>query len=50
MSVPATMHAVLLLGHGGFEQLAYRSDVAVPSPGPGEVLVRVGAAGGVQAE
>jgi NADPH:quinone reductase-like Zn-dependent oxidoreductase len=39
------MRAVLLLGHGGFEQLAYRDDVPVPSPAPGEVLLRVRAAG-----
>jgi NADPH:quinone reductase-like Zn-dependent oxidoreductase len=39
------MKAVLLLGHGGFEQLEYREDVPVPAPGPGEVLIRVGAAG-----
>jgi len=38
------MRAVLLKGHGGFEQLEYRDDVPVPHPGAGEVLVRVGAA------
>jgi NADPH:quinone reductase-like Zn-dependent oxidoreductase len=38
------MKAVLLLGHGGLDQLAYREDVAVPRPGAGEVLVRVAAA------
>jgi NADPH:quinone reductase-like Zn-dependent oxidoreductase len=43
--LPATMHAVLLNGHGGFDQLEYRTDVAVPEPGPGEVLIRVAAAG-----
>jgi len=43
--LPLTMKAVLLLGHGGFEQLEYRENVPVPTPGPGEVLVRVGAAG-----
>jgi len=43
--IPDTMHAVLLLDHGGFEQLSYREDVPVPEPGPDEVLVRVGAAG-----
>ena len=42
--LPATMKAVLLNGHGGFEQLEYREDVAVPVAGPGEVLIRVGAA------
>jgi len=42
--VPKTMKAVLLLGHGGYEQLAYREDVPVPTPQAGEVLIRVGAA------
>lgn len=40
-----TMSAVLLKGHGGFEQLEYRTDVAVPVPAADEVLVRIGAAG-----
>jgi NADPH:quinone reductase-like Zn-dependent oxidoreductase len=39
------MHAVLLTGHGGFDQLEYRTDVAVPEPAPGQVLIRVAAAG-----
>ena len=39
------MKAVLLLGHGGFEQLEYRENVPVPIPGAGEVLMRVAAAG-----
>lgn len=41
---PAKMHAVLLTGHGGPAMLEYRSDVAVPEPGPGQVLIRVRAA------
>jgi hypothetical protein len=41
----AMMQAVLLKGHGGFEQLAFRDDVPIPEPAPGEVLIRVGAAG-----
>ncbi len=44
MTPPKTMHAVLLKGHGGFEQLTYRDDVATPEPDAGEVLIRVGAA------
>jgi NADPH:quinone reductase-like Zn-dependent oxidoreductase len=40
-----TMQAVLLKGHGGFEQLEFRDDVPIPEPAPGEVLIRVGAAG-----
>lgn len=43
--LPTRMRAVLLTGHGGYEQLALRDDVVVPTPGPGEVLLRVGAAG-----
>jgi NADPH:quinone reductase-like Zn-dependent oxidoreductase len=43
--IPQTMHAVWLTGHGGFEKLEYRTDVPVPVPEPGEVLIRVGAAG-----
>jgi NADPH:quinone reductase-like Zn-dependent oxidoreductase len=43
--LPSTMSGVLLTGHGGFDRLVYRSDLAVPVPGAGEVLVRVGAAG-----
>lgn len=39
------MQAVLLTGHGGFDKLAYRTDIPVPAPGPRDVLVRVGAAG-----
>lgn len=39
------MKAVLLHGHGGFEQLEYREDVPEPTPAPGEVLIRVAAAG-----
>ena len=39
------MRAVLLTGNGGFDKLELRDDVAVPLPGPGEVLIKVGAAG-----
>ncbi|WP_213163876.1 alcohol dehydrogenase family protein [Kaustia mangrovi] len=43
MSHPDTMQAVLLTGHGGLDRLKVRTDVAVPEPRAGEVLVRVGA-------
>ena len=43
--MPTTMNAVLLLGHGGFEQLVYRSGVPIPVPAPDEVLIQVRAAG-----
>ncbi len=39
--MPSTMAAMLLTGHGGTDKLEYRPDVAVPQPGPGEVLVKV---------
>ena len=40
----ATMKAVVTTGNGGYDKLVYR-DVPIPVPGPGEVLVRVLAAG-----
>ncbi|SIO13647.1 alcohol dehydrogenase family protein [Vannielia litorea] len=43
MDVPAKMRGMVLLGHGGPEMLAWREDLPVPQPGPGEVLVKVGA-------
>jgi NADPH:quinone reductase-like Zn-dependent oxidoreductase len=43
--LPRLMSAVLTLGHGGFETLAYRQNVPRPDPASGEVLIRVGAAG-----
>ena len=39
-----TMKAVVTTGNGGYDKLVYR-DVPVPQPGPGEVLIRVLAAG-----
>ena len=39
-----SMKAIVTAGQGGFEQLQWR-DVAVPVPGPGEVLLQVLAAG-----
>ena len=39
------MRAVTQRRYGGTDQLTLREDVAVPLPGPGEVLVRVAAAG-----
>lgn len=43
-SLPETMAAVLLTGHGGLDMLEYRTDVPVPAPGRGEVLIQVAAA------
>jgi NADPH:quinone reductase-like Zn-dependent oxidoreductase len=39
------MHGVVLTGFGGYDRLVWRDDLPVPVPGPGEVTVRVGAAG-----
>jgi len=44
-SLPSTMAAVLLTGHGGLDRLDYRTDVPVPAAGPGDVLINVRAAG-----
>jgi NADPH:quinone reductase-like Zn-dependent oxidoreductase len=41
---PATMKAVVTTGNGGYDRLVWR-DVPVPTIGPGEVLLRVLAAG-----
>ena len=43
--IPSHMAAVQLVGHGGIEMLHYREDVPTPTPGPGEVLIKVAAAG-----
>ena len=42
--LPDRMKAVLLTGHGGFDRLDYRDDVALPALTPDDVLIRVGAA------
>jgi len=39
-----TMKAVVTVGNGGYEKLQY-CDVPIPTPGPGEVLIKVLAAG-----
>ncbi|WP_282024904.1 alcohol dehydrogenase family protein [Limimaricola cinnabarinus] len=43
MTLPETMKAVILTGHGGLDKLEWREDVPVPRPEAGEVLIRVGA-------
>lgn len=45
MALPATMQGVVLTGHGGPEMLEWRDDLAVPEPGPGDVIIKVAAAG-----
>ncbi len=44
MTLPESMKAVLLTGHGGLDKLVY-SKVPRPDPDAGEVLIRVGACG-----
>lgn len=44
MTLPATMMAVVTTGTGGYDKLDYR-EVPLPEPGPGEVLLKVLAAG-----
>jgi len=44
-ALPRHMKAVHLTGHGGLEVLRYRDDVALPTAGPDEVLIKVAAAG-----
>jgi len=45
MSLPKTMTAMVTMGHGGLDQMVLHSDWPRPDPGPGEVLIRVGACG-----
>ena len=45
MTVPQTMRAVVLAGHGGLDKLEYHEDWPTPTPAAGEVLVQVGACG-----
>ncbi len=45
MSVPTTMKAMLLTGHGGPEKLEFCNSFPVPQIAPDEVLVKVGACG-----
>lgn len=40
-SIPDTMAAMLLTGHGGINKLDYRQDITTPKPAAGEVLVKV---------
>ena len=39
------MKGVQLMGHGGLDTLVFRDDIPVPVPGPGDVLIKVSAAG-----
>ena len=45
MSLPTSMTAVQLVGHGGLDQLQINNHIPVPTAQLGEVLIKVGAAG-----
>jgi hypothetical protein len=45
MSIPSTMRALQQTSLNGPQDLRLITDAPVPSPGPGEVLIRVTAAG-----
>ena len=44
-TLPQVMRAVVLTGHGGLDKLRFHSDWPTPRPGPGQVLIAVGACG-----
>ncbi len=44
-TIPQQMAGVVLTGHGGLEVLEYKTDLEVPQPQAGEVLIRVSASG-----
>ena len=44
-TTPKTMNAMVLMGHGDLDAYEWHEDWPVPTPGPTEVLVRVGACG-----
>lgn len=43
MTLPDTMTAMVLTGHGGLDRLEWREDMPVPRAQAGEVLIRIGA-------
>jgi len=45
MTIPETMRAMVLTGHGGLDKLVLHEDWPVPVPAADEVLVKVGACG-----
>ena len=45
MSIPATMKAFVLEGHGGIEKLVWHTDWPTPAPGDDEVLIKLEACG-----
>ncbi|MDJ0684799.1 MAG: alcohol dehydrogenase family protein [Alphaproteobacteria bacterium] len=45
VTIPKTMRAVVLIGHGGLEKLELRESYPVPAVGPEDALIKVGACG-----
>ncbi len=45
MTAPATMKAMVLTGHGDLDKYEWHTDWPTPTPGPTEVLIKVGACG-----
>ena len=45
MTFPATMRAMVTMGHGGLEQMVLHEDWPCPIPSDDDVLIRVGACG-----
>ncbi len=45
MTIPKSMNAMVLTGHGGLDKLEWHEAWPVPVPGPGEVLIEVAACG-----
>ncbi len=45
MTIPKTMNAYVLQGHGGFEMLEFHDNWPVPVPGDNDALIKVGACG-----
>ena len=44
-NLPEQMYGVVLTGHGGLDKLEYRTDLTVPQPQSGEVVIQVAASG-----
>lgn len=44
-NIPLHMKAMVLVGHGGLDKLVWHDDWPTPTPGAGEVLIRVKACG-----
>ena len=45
MTIPTTMNAMVLTGHGGLDKLEFHENWPTPAPQPHEVLIKVAACG-----